>query len=68
MSDLIPPVGTGTTLETVLLADDRAVRVGAIQALNYSRAVVITHDRWKAQGQIARQGAAPFLDGATGPW
>src|SRR5262245_19474861 len=48
MSDLIPNVGAGTTLETVLLADDRAVRVGAIQALNYSRAVVITHDRWKA--------------------
>jgi hypothetical protein len=48
MSDLIPRVGAGTTLETVLLADDRAVRVGAIQALNYSRAVVITHDRWKA--------------------
>lgn len=48
MSDLIPRVGAGTTLEAVLLADDRAVRVGAIQALNYSRAVVITHDRWKA--------------------
>lgn len=48
MNDLIPRVGAGTTLETVLLADDRAVRVGAIQALNYSRAVVITHDRWKA--------------------
>jgi hypothetical protein len=47
MSDLIPRVGTGTTLETVLLADDRATRVGAIQALNYKRAVVITHDRWK---------------------
>lgn len=48
MSDLIPRVGAGTRLETILLADDRAVRVGAIQALNYSRAVVITHDRWKA--------------------
>jgi hypothetical protein len=47
MSDLIPLVGAGTTLETVLLADDRATRVGAIQALNYSRAVVITHDLWK---------------------
>ena len=38
----------GTTLESVSLADNRAVRVGAIQALNYSHAVVITHDRWKA--------------------
>jgi len=48
LNDLIPRVGAGTTLETVLLADDRALRVGAIQSLNYSRAVVITHDRWKA--------------------
>jgi hypothetical protein len=48
MSDLIPNVGTGTTLESMLLANDRAIRVGAIQALNYSRAVVITHDRWKS--------------------
>lgn len=48
MPDLIPNVGTGTSLESTLLADDRAVRVGAIQALDYNRAVVITHDRWKA--------------------
>lgn len=48
LSDLIPHVGAGTTLETVLLADDRAVRIGAIQSLNYNRSVVITHDRWKA--------------------
>jgi hypothetical protein len=47
MGDLIPNVGVGTLLEQVLLADDRAVRVGAIQSLDYSRAVVITHDKWK---------------------
>ena len=32
-----------------MLADDRAVRVGAIQGLNYGRAVVITHDKWKEE-------------------
>lgn len=47
MSDLIPNVGAGTLLERTLLADDRAVRVGAVQALDYNRAVVITHDKWK---------------------
>jgi hypothetical protein len=49
MSDLIPNVGAGTLLEQTLLADDRAVRVGAIQALDYDRAVVITHDKWKQE-------------------
>jgi hypothetical protein len=48
MPDLIPNVGAGTLLETILLADDRALRIGAIQSLDYDRAVVITHDRWKA--------------------
>ncbi|MCW6007824.1 DUF87 domain-containing protein [Micromonospora sp. CPCC 205371] len=48
MPDLIPNVGAGTLFETVLLADDRAMRVGAIQSLDYNRAIVITHDRWKA--------------------
>jgi Helicase HerA, central domain len=47
MPDLIPNVVAGTLLERTLLADDRAVRVGAIQTLGYDRAVVITHDRWK---------------------
>lgn len=47
MADLIPNVGTGAILEHALLADDRAVRVGAIQRLDYARAVVITHDLWK---------------------
>ena len=47
MSDLIPNVGVGTLVERTLLADDRAVRVGAIQTLDYDRAVVITHDKWK---------------------
>lgn len=47
MSDLIPNVGAGTLLERTLLSDDRAVRVGAIQTLDYDRAVVITHDKWK---------------------
>jgi Helicase HerA, central domain len=48
MSDLIPNVGAGALLEQTLLADDRAVRVGAVQTLNYDRAIVITHDKWKA--------------------
>ncbi len=48
MTDLIPNVGVGTLLERTLLADDRAVRIGAIQSLDYGRAVVLTHDRWKA--------------------
>ncbi|MFH9547699.1 helicase HerA domain-containing protein [Streptomyces sp. NPDC017435] len=48
MGDLIPNVGAGTLLESLLLSDERAVRIGAIQALDYDRAVVITHDRWKA--------------------
>ncbi len=48
MTDLIPNVGVGTLLERTLLADDRAVRIGAIQSLDYDRAVVLTHDRWKA--------------------
>jgi Helicase HerA, central domain len=48
MIDLIPNIGVGALLERTLLADDRAVRIGAIQSLDYNRAVVITHDRWKA--------------------
>jgi hypothetical protein len=36
--------------ERALLADDRAVRIGALQTLDYSRAVVITHDKWKEAG------------------
>lgn len=47
MGDLIPNVGIGSTLESTLLSDDRAVRVGAIQRIDYDRAIVITHDRWK---------------------
>ena len=46
MSDLIPNVGVGALLERTLLADDRAVRVGALQNLDYDRAVMITHDKW----------------------
>ncbi|MBB5082175.1 helicase HerA domain-containing protein [Nonomuraea endophytica] len=49
MADLIPNVGSGTLLERVLLADDRAIRIGAIHQLDYDRAVVITHDRWKSE-------------------
>jgi hypothetical protein len=48
MSDLIPNIGKGTLIEHTLLADNRAIRIGAIQTLNYDRAVVITHDKWKA--------------------
>lgn len=48
-TDLIPNVGVGTLLERVLLADDRAVRIGAVQRIDYNRAIVLTHDRWKAE-------------------
>ena len=55
MVDLIPDVGAGTVLERELLADDRAVRIGAVQSIDYDRAIVITHDRWKADtGGIPR--------------
>lgn len=46
---LIPNVGAGSVLEQELLDDDRVVRIGAIQRLDYHRAVVITHDRWKLE-------------------
>jgi len=44
---LIPGVGAGTMLESVLLADDRSLRVGAVHRLDYGEAIVLTHDRWK---------------------
>lgn len=47
MVDLIPNVGAGTLLEHELLGPDRAVRIGAVQRLDYHEAVVLTHDRWK---------------------
>jgi hypothetical protein len=46
-SPLIPGVGAGTLLESQLLADDRSTRIGAIYRLDYSEAIVLTHDRWK---------------------
>lgn len=47
MQPLIPGVGAGTLLESELLAEDRSVRIGAIHRLDYSEAIVLTHDRWK---------------------
>lgn len=47
MVDLIPGVGAGTLLQSQLLAEDRSVRVGAIFHVDYTEAVVLTHDRWK---------------------
>lgn len=47
MTDLIPGIGAGTKLEAELLADDRALRIGAIHRLSFNEAVVLTHDRWK---------------------
>src|SRR5579884_1486709 len=44
---LIPGVGAGVQLESVLLADGRSVRIGAIHRLDYDEAIVLTHDRWK---------------------
>lgn len=40
-------VGAGTLLQQTLLADDRAIRVGAIHRLDFLEAVVLTHDKWK---------------------
>jgi hypothetical protein len=55
LKDLIPHVGAGTLIEQTLLADDRAVRIGAIGSLTFDRAIVITQDKWKRQvGGIAR--------------
>ena len=47
MADLIPGIGAGSLLYSELLADDRSTRIGAIYRLDYSEAVVLTHDRWK---------------------
>lgn len=44
---LIPGAGAGSQLESVLLADSRSVRVGAINRLDYASATVLTHDKWK---------------------
>ncbi len=40
-------VGAGSVLQSTLLADDRAIRVGAIHRLDFHEAVVLTHDKWK---------------------
>jgi len=48
MNDLIPGFGPGALLEAQLLADDRAIRIGAIQRLDYHEAIVLTHDKWKS--------------------
>ncbi|MGW5108910.1 helicase HerA domain-containing protein [Nocardia sp. NPDC004123] len=47
MTELIPGVGAGSLLQAQLLADDRSTRIGAIYRLDYSEAIVLTHDRWK---------------------
>src|SRR3954471_21689674 len=47
MAELIPGVGPGSLLHSALLADDRSTRIGAIYRIDYSEAVVLTHDRWK---------------------
>jgi hypothetical protein len=47
MTELIPGVGAGSLLYSALLADDRSTRIGAIYRIDYSEAVVLTHDRWK---------------------
>lgn len=46
-STLIPGAGTGSLLESELLADDRSVRIGAIHRIDYDEAIVLTHDKWK---------------------
>ncbi len=47
MAELFPGVGAGSLLNSQLLADNRSTRVGAIYRLDYTEAIVLTHDRWK---------------------
>ncbi|MGR6914337.1 helicase HerA domain-containing protein [[Actinomadura] parvosata] len=47
MANLIPGFGAGSLLNSLLLADDRSSRIGAIYRIDYSEAIVLTHDRWK---------------------
>ncbi|MGF0170471.1 helicase HerA domain-containing protein [Streptomyces sp. Marseille-Q5077] len=47
MDDLIPGVGSGRLLEQLLLSRERAHRIGAVHRLDYQKALVLTHDRWK---------------------
>ncbi|UER55327.1 ATP-binding protein [Kineosporiaceae bacterium SCSIO 59966] len=47
MTEFIPGVGAGSLLRSELLADGRSTRIGAIHQIDYSQAVVLTHDRWK---------------------
>ena len=47
MTELFPGVGAGSLLHARLLADDRSTRIGAIYRLDYSEAIVLTHDKWK---------------------
>lgn len=47
MTELFPGVGAGSLLHAQLLADDRSTRIGAIYRLDYSEAIVLTHDKWK---------------------
>ena len=44
---LIPNAGAGSLLTSVLLDDSRSIRIGAIHRLDYSSAIVLTHDKWK---------------------
>lgn len=45
--DLLPGIGAGSVLQNRLLADGRAIRIGAVQRIDFHEAVVLTHDRWK---------------------
>ena len=47
MTQLFPGVGAGTLLHSLLLADDRSTRIGAVYRIDYGEAIVLTHDRWK---------------------
>lgn len=47
MANLIPGFGAGSLLNSQLLAEDRAIRIGAIYRIDYDEAIVLTHDRWK---------------------
>lgn len=44
---LFDHLSSGSLLERAFLADDRAVRVGAVYQMTYGEATVLTHDKWK---------------------
>lgn len=60
-----PSGRAGTLLESILLADDRSLRVGAVHRLDHHEAIVLTHDRWKFDAGGIRSTPSCLLQRAT---